>query len=190
MSDKLWLETVSADKLPYVKKAMESWNRIFQGADPSLQWSELGWNEKNQFLNEVVKSSTSIWHTTRIMDCHWKQDKDDQQELNKLCNKIEELNFILPELKEFHDTNRSGKIDIGSLHIGTFEIAGRLMMTINIDQAKETQITVIAGSSQKEENRWGLQSLYGYMEDFYAAIDLVKKEWNIQNLCTSRNMIV
>lgn len=53
-NNELWLETVSAEKLPYVEKAMETWNK---NADQYNQWSELGWDEKDKFLDQIIESS-------------------------------------------------------------------------------------------------------------------------------------
>ncbi|MDG3444623.1 hypothetical protein [Nitrospirillum amazonense] len=51
-----WLETVPAHVLPFVAPAMAAWNA---GADEFNQWSELGWDERDDLVRQAAERTMS-----------------------------------------------------------------------------------------------------------------------------------
>jgi hypothetical protein len=58
-----WLETVPAELLPFVEKAIQDWN---DQADEANQWASLGWDERDALLLEAAADNEK--RLNRIID--------------------------------------------------------------------------------------------------------------------------
>ncbi len=139
-------------------------------------------------------TSSDIWTADRMRNSYsiyTTESSDDRRQMEKLIKEVKTLDFLIPELKNFHEDQYNSKTEIDFLKINTVEMAGRLMMGITVMDGKieRAYLCIITESSPDYESSWGLQTLYGCMEDFYKAIDLVRKEWKNQSLYKPKTIV-